>query len=93
MKPAPETNTATWINHQWQGSPTITTCAAKYFINPHTNRKVPVFVWHDGITRCMYTVSAGSNSEYSYTGSLDTHDFEKAKEMVDAIYKDKKLFK
>jgi hypothetical protein len=60
-----------WIkDKEWHGNPALGLeswhCR---FANPlDNNRRVPVYVWGKG-KKWHFTVSAGANSDFSYTGS------------------------
>lgn len=98
MEYTKETNNKTWTQQTWPGNPSMNLKAAcKIFANPFNGRKVPVWVWGGGIDKnnYSYTVSAGANSDFSYTGGWFPDvvtDIETAQQRVDELYNTKKLF-
>lgn len=73
----------------------------KYFKNPFNGKKVPVYVFGKSglypkpFTDWNYIVSAGANSDYSYSGGfpeeIGNSTPEKCMEYVDSLYEKKKL--
>jgi hypothetical protein len=97
MTPIEGTNITEWLIQVWPGNPDLgLKCSAKYFTNPHTGRKVPVFV-HGGISErpsFYFTVSAGANSNYSYSGLCkDVDNIKDAQAFIDQSYTANTLFK
>lgn len=97
MKPINTANIIEWIAQEWPGNPTLNLqCSVKYFTNPFNGRKVPVFI-HGGTSQYpgfVYTVSAGTASEYSYTGCcINCPSLQSAENYVDNLSRNKKLFK
>lgn len=96
MKPIPTTNSENWTAQIWPGNPALNlVCSCKIFVNPFNGRKTPV--WLFGGTKeypgFNFTVSAGANSDFSYTGRVDSHELHKAEIEVDDLYSTKKLFR
>lgn len=60
-----------WVKQsQWHGNPELGyDCWMRYFIVRSSRRKVPIYVWGppDSL-ELHYTVSAGHDSDLSYTG-------------------------
>lgn len=80
---------------EWHGNPELGLDSyKKMFVNPFTKRKVPVFVYGKG-NDVHFVVSAGANSEYSYSGGFypDKPDFDEAMSRVDKLYDIGRLFK
>lgn len=79
---------------EWHGNPSLgLESYKKIFVNPNNRRKVPVYVfgkdkeWH-------FVVSAGANSEYSYTGGFPeeirtSENIEDKLNYVDKLYNTK----
>lgn len=67
----------------------------KFFSMPRTGRKIPVFIYGTEKKGWNYVVSAGANSDSSYSGGFPEElrhaSIEKAKEYVDKLYDDDKL--
>jgi hypothetical protein len=85
-----------WVKQkEWHGNPSLGyDCYMKMFNNSFGCRKIPVYVW--GLYPDIYfTVSAGANSELSYTGCFYPlkPDFQEFMEMVDQKHKNKKLIR
>lgn len=80
---------------EWHGNPALSYESwKKTFVNPHTGRKVPVYVFGkpDGIPD--YCVSAGHDSDFSYTGSFypERPDFPEAMRRINQQYEAGQLF-
>lgn len=87
----------TWTSKLWYGNPLLNLqCNVKTFANPYNNRKVNVWI-HGGTNEYpgySFTVSAGANSEYSYTGfCVNCNTISEACNYVDSLSQNKKLFK
>ena len=57
-------------------------------------RRIPVSIWyHNGIKCYVFTVRAGANSDYSYTGGFEVEPLtdEEAQNMCDEMFKNNKL--
>lgn len=95
MKPINGTNLISWLTQIWPGNPALNLlCSAKYFINPFNGRQVPIFIFGTGNEgNFNYCVSAGANSDYSYTGLVYANTLEQAQIEVDKLNTNKKLFK
>ena len=55
---------------------------------------IPVSIWyHSGFNSFVYTVRAGANSDYSYTGGFEVEPLtiEDAENMVEELFKKNKL--
>lgn len=61
-----------WELTPWYGSSNTNIISyLKELVNPHNKRKTKVWIWvYNG--QYSYTVNAGPNSEYSYTGGFKT---------------------
>lgn len=72
----------------------------KKFKNPHNNRNVPVYIFGTDSENSEYkndwnfSVSAGPNSEFSYTGGfpLEINTLEKRIRHIEDLYSNGKLF-
>jgi hypothetical protein len=86
----------TWERQaEWHGNPSLELDSyKKTFVNPHNGRKTAVFVWGKDMD-CLFTVSAGASSEYSYTGGFYPVKLtlSEAMENVDKLAATNKLFK
>ncbi len=95
MKPTKETNLHNWTPQIWPGNPALNlVCSCKLFINPYTGKKVPVYVFggtkeYQGFN---FTVSAGANSDFSYTGRAEGDEIHIAQQYVDTLANNSKLF-
>ena len=82
-----------WVNSIWPGNPDLNYEAAlKHFTNPYNRVKTPIWVWgnKEGFN---YTVAAGANSDYSYTGfCVGCVTLEQAKQYINDLPK-RKIFK
>jgi len=97
MLPIKETNQTTWTAQIWQGNPSLNLVAScKIFSNPFNGKKTPVWVFggtkeYQGFS---FTVNAGANIDYTYTGlCVDCNELHNAEQYVDALYSNKSLFK
>lgn len=97
MKIINKTNVIGWTPQVWPGNPSLNLVAScKIFINPLNRKKTPVWVFggtkeYQGFSFC---VSAGRNSDYSYTGKcVDCNELHNATLYVDNLAYNNKLFK
>lgn len=81
---------------EWHGNPSLNYESwMKTFRNPYTGRKVPVYVFgKPSSLKLHYCVSAGANSEYSYSGCFypEQLTFQETMNRVDQLYQQGKLF-
>lgn len=95
MKPIKETNNKQWLPQVWPGNPELDLlCSAKYFTNPFGGKPIPVFV-HGKDGRFNYTVSAGANSDFSYSGMCADNctTLEAATDYIDQLNTQNKLIR
>jgi hypothetical protein len=82
-----------WVKIPWKGNPSLNLdCFVKYFPMPLSKHLVPVYVWGNG-TDIHYTVDAGNDSDYSYTGSFYPRklNIHQCLIQVDELFRNKKL--
>jgi hypothetical protein len=61
-------------------------------INPHNNKKTVVEIWANHIGQ--YTVRAGANSDFSYTGFMtECESIEQVEEKILHAHKEGRIFK
>lgn len=93
MTPTTTIPSPQWQSAEWFGNPALGMDAAvKKFVNPYNGRRVSVWVY--GTSEFHFCVSAGANSEWSYTGFCkDVVSIEEAREYVDRLYSEGRLFR
>ena len=82
---------------EWWGNPSLGLESwVKHFKNPHNGNLTPVYVFGEPNSQDLsFCVSAGANSDYSYTGCFhpNKYDFPEYMEQVDIHYKQGRLFR
>lgn len=98
MNPDKATNDKDFTPQVWPGNPSLNlVCSCKLFRNPFTGKKTPVFIY--GGTKehrsFSYFVSAGANSDYSYSGGIpnDIYELHKAEAHVNMLAETHQLFR
>ena len=87
-----------WTKQEkWWGNPSLGYESwAKHFKNPHNGKLTPVYVFGLSSTlNLSFCVSAGANSDYSYSGCFfpEKYDFPEFMAQVDTCYQQGKLFR
>lgn len=84
---------------EWHGNPSLGLESwAKHFKNPHNGRLTPVYVFGEPNSKDLdlsFCVSAGANSDYSYSGCFfpEKYDFPEFMAQVDILYNQGRLFR
>lgn len=90
-----ETNSKTWTRQVWPGNPSLNLIAScKIFVNPFNRKKTPIWIFggtkeYHGFNFC---VSAGADSNWSYTGRVEAYEIERAEQEIDSKYQSKSIF-
>lgn len=80
----------------WEGNPSLGYESwTKHFRNPHNGKLTPVHVFGSTKENISFCVSAGANSEHSYSGCFypERYDFPEFMKQVDIRYNQGRLFK
>lgn len=82
---------------EWHGNPELGYDSYKKFFKLPSGRNIPVYVFGKEGTKygIHFVVSAGANSEYSYSGGFypESPTFDEAMAKVDDLYEKGQLFK
>lgn len=84
-----------FVDAVWTGNTELGIVAKNVLTsNPFNGKKVTIWVWGIAGKEIKFTVSAGANSDYSYTGlCVDCYDLESACEYVNNLHATKKLIR